>query len=68
MRDILAKLLHIVDKRSNFNLNANSSWLLYFGLSFQYNLATIGVLKFVIVIDVYAQPPREKIKFCRTAS
>ena len=60
MRDILAKLLHIVDKRSNFNLNANSSWLLYFSLSFQYNLATIGVLKFVIVIDVYAQPARDK--------
>src|SRR3954468_21852505 len=68
MQDILAKILHIVAKRSNFNLHAASSWLLYFSLPFQYNLATIGVLEFVVVIDVYAQPTREKIKFYRTAS
>ena len=68
MRDILAKILHIVDKRSNFNLHAVSSWLLYFSLSFQYNPATIDVLEFVVVIDVYAQPTREKIKFYLTAS
>ena len=68
MRDILAKTLHIVDKWSNFNLHAVSSWLLYFNLSFQYNLVTIGVLEFVVVIDVCAQPTREKIKFYRTAS
>ena len=42
--------------------------MLYFGFSFQYNLVTIGVLEFVVVIDVYAQPAREKIKFYRTAS
>jgi len=53
---------------ANFNLHAISSWLLYFSLSFKYNLATIGVLDFVVVIDVYAQPTREKIKFYRTAS
>ena len=40
----------------------------YFGFSFQYNLVTIGVLEFLVVIDVYAQPAREKIKFYRTAS
>ena len=68
MRDILTKILHIVDKRRNFNLHAIISWLLYFSLSFKYNLATIGVLDFVVVIDVYAQPTREKIKFYRTAS
>src|SRR3954464_7385249 len=34
----------------------------------RYNLVTIGVLEFVVVIDVYAQPTREKIKFYRTAS
>lgn len=39
-----------------------------FSFSFQYNLVTIGVLEFVVVIDVYAQPTREKIKFYRTAS
>ena len=39
-----------------------------FSLSFHYNLAPIGVLEFVVVIDVYAQPTREKIKFYRTAS
>jgi hypothetical protein len=39
-----------------------------FGPSFRYNLVTIGVLEFVVVIDVYTQPTREKIKFYRTAS
>jgi len=39
-----------------------------FSLSFEYNLAPIGVLEFVVVIDVYAQPTREMIKFYRTAS
>src|SRR3954469_14215481 len=34
----------------------------------RYNLVTIGVLEFVVVIDVYAQPTRKKIKFYRTAS
>ena len=67
-RDIMARILHIVDKQSNFNLHAISSWLLYFSLPFQYNLAAIGVLEFMVVIDVYAQPTREKIKFYRTAS
>jgi hypothetical protein len=55
-------------KLSSFNLHAVSSWLLYLSLPFQYNLATIGVLEFVVVIDVYAQPNREKIKYYRTAS
>ena len=64
----MARILHIVDKQSNFNLHAISSWLLYFSLPFQYNLAAIGVLEFMVVIDVYAQPTREKIKFYRTAS
>jgi hypothetical protein len=34
MRDIMAKILHIVDKQRNLNLHAISSWLLYFSLSF----------------------------------
>jgi hypothetical protein len=38
------------------------------GFSFQYNLVAIGVLEVMVVIDVYAQPTREKIKFYRTAS
>jgi hypothetical protein len=42
--------------------------LFYFSLSFQYKLATIGVLKFLVVIYLYGQPVREKIKFYRTAS
>jgi len=67
-RDILAKILHTMDKRSKFNLQAASSGLSYFGFSFQYNLVTIGVPEFVVVIDVYAQPAREKIKFYRTVS
>ena len=67
-RDILEKFFHIVDERSNFNLHPISSRLSYFGFSFQYSLVTIGVLEFVVVIDVYAQPAREKIKFYRTAS
>jgi len=68
MRDIMAKILHIVDKQRNLSLHAISSWLLYFSLSFQYNLVTIGVLEFVVVVDVYAQPFRAKIKFYRAAS
>ena len=39
-----------------------------FSLLFEYNLGPIDVLEFVVVIDVYAQPTREKIKFYRTAS
>jgi len=55
-------------KGSSFNLGVISSWLLSFSLYFQYNFATVGVLELVVVIDVYAQPVREKIKFYRTAS
>src|SRR4051812_30314036 len=51
-----------------FYLHDVNFWLSCFGPSFQYNLATIDVLEFVVVIDVYAQPTREKIKFYRTAS
>ena len=40
----------------------------YLDFLFQYNLFTVGVLEFAVVIDVYAQPTREKIKFYRTAS
>ena len=68
MWDVLAKILHIVDKRSNFNLHAFSSWLLYFSLIFKYNLAIISVLEFMVAINVYVQPTREKIKFYPTAS
>jgi hypothetical protein len=68
MRDILAKILHMVDNQSSFNLHAVSPWLLYYSLSFQCKLAATGVLEFVVVTDVYAQPTREKIKFYRTAS
>jgi hypothetical protein len=68
MWDVLAKILHIVDKRSNFNLHAFSSWLLYFSLLFKYNLAIISVLEFMVAINVYVQPTREKIKFYPTAS
>jgi hypothetical protein len=62
VRDILAKILHIMDKRSTFNLHAFISWLLYLSLLCQHNFATIGVLEFVVVNDVYAQPICEKIK------
>src|SRR4051812_597623 len=51
-----------------FYLHDVNFWLSCFGPSFRYNLVTIGVLEFVVVIDVYAQPTREKIKFYRTAS
>src|SRR3954449_13440852 len=51
-----------------FYLHDVNFWLSFFGPSFRYNLVTIGVLEFVVVIDVYAQPTREKIKFYRTAS
>src|SRR4051812_18597984 len=51
-----------------FYLHDVNFWLPFFGPSFRYNLVTIGVLEFVVVIDVYAQPTREKIKFYRTAS
>ena len=68
MRDILAKILPTMDKRSKFNLQAASSGLSYFGFSFQYNLVTIGVLEFVVVIDVYVHAIREKIKFYWTTS
>jgi hypothetical protein len=57
-----------MDKLKNFYLHAISSWLLYFSLPSQYKLAIIGVLEFMVVIDVYTQPFREKIKFYRTAS
>ena len=57
-----------MDKRSNFNLHATSFWLFYLNILFQFNLTTIVVLEFMVVIDVYAQPTREKIKFYRTAS
>jgi hypothetical protein len=64
----MAKILDIVDKRRNFNLRSINFLLFYFSLSFQYKLATIGVLKFLVVIYLYGQPVREKIKFYRTAS
>src|SRR3954471_1555940 len=51
-----------------FYLHDVNFWLSCFGPSFRCNLVTIGVLEFVVVIDVYAQPTREKIKFYRTAS
>src|SRR3954470_19330318 len=51
-----------------FYLHDVNFWLSCFGPSFRYNLVTIGVLEFVVVIDVYAQPTREKIKFYWTAS
>src|SRR4051794_19713964 len=51
-----------------FYLHDVNFWLSFFGPSFRYNLVTIGVLEFVVVIDMYAQPTREKIKFYRTAS
>jgi hypothetical protein len=58
----------VIDKESKFNLHTVNYWLSYLNLLFQYNLTTIDVLKFVIVIDVYAQPACEKIKIYRTAS
>src|SRR3954451_6581786 len=61
-RDILAKILYIVDKWSNF-LSPSCQLLIVMLWPFiPLHLVTIGVLEFVVVIDVYAQPTREKIK------
>jgi hypothetical protein len=68
MRDILSKILHIVDKRAILTSTVPALGCSIFSLLFQYHLATIGALEFVVVIDVYAQPTREKIKFYWTAS
>jgi hypothetical protein len=53
---------------SNLTYTLSAFGYFIFSILFQHNLATIGVLASVVVIDVYAQPTREKLKFYRAAS